>query len=145
MSDMTEKFAEIQRAWVAQQQEMLDSWLGTLKGSRQDSLRAGWRKAAEVMEAQVNSALAAQTESLMACVASMENLEGTPEPVAQAVEQLKSTVESWTGMQREIWHIWFDMLRKSAPPPETPAEAVLESWEELVRHTMSIQEKWLPK
>ena len=141
MSEWSDQFAELQRSWVTQQQKMLSDWLGAVKASPDDSLRAQWRQAADVMEQQVSSALAAQEQSLMACVANMEKVDGASE----AVSQLKTTIERWTEVQRDTWRVWFDMLRKAAPTPKTPGEAMMQSWEEMVKQTMAIQEKWLSR
>lgn len=143
MTDKTDQFTEMQRAWVAQQQQLLNDWLGSLKTSQPDSLRANWRKAADVMAQQVESALQAQEKSLMNSVANLEGIEGVPEAVATHVEQLKTTIGSWADVQRDIWKVWFDMLREAAPAAKTPADAMVESWEELAKRTMDIQKKWL--
>lgn len=143
MTENTDQFAEMQRAWVAQQQELLNDWLGTLKSSQGDSLRATWRKAADVMEQQMASALQAQEESLMKTVANLEEVDGVPEAVATHVEQLRTTIGRWAEVQREIWRVWFEMVREAAPAPKTPVETMVESWEEMAKRTMAIQQKWL--
>lgn len=143
MTEKTDAFAEMQRAWVTQQQELLNNWLGSIKSSPNDSLRANWRKAADVMEQQVSSALEAQQKSLMACVTNLERVEGAPEAVAENVAQLKTTIGRWAEVQKDIWRVWFEMAREAAPAPKTPTDAVMESWEDMVKRTMSIQQKWL--
>lgn len=143
MTDKTDAFTEMQRAWVAQQQDLLNDWLGSLKNSQNDSFRANWRKAADVMEQQVSSALEAQQKALLTCVTNLESVEGAPEAVTENVEQLKTSLERWTEVQRETWRVWFDFVRTAAPAPKTPKDAAMETWEDMIKQTMSIQQKWL--
>lgn len=145
MSDYSEQFSELQKSWVAQQQKMLGDWLGSLKDSQDNSARASWRQVTDVMEQQVVSALDAQKTSLLSCVANMEGIEGAPEAMSSVVVQLKSGIEQWADVQQEMWRVWFDTLRNAAPAPATPADALMESWEDMVKRTMSIQAKWLAK
>lgn len=143
MTDKIDPFAEMQRAWVTQQQEMLNNWVGTLKNTKNDSLRASWRKAVDVMEQQVQSALTAQQDSLMKGVANVESIDGLPEAAEQHVDQLKTTIGRWAKMQTEIWHVWFELVREAAPAPKTPADSLMESWEDMAKRTMDIQRKWM--
>ena len=145
MTEKTDAFTEMQRAWAAQQQELLNDWLGSIKNSQNDSIRANWRKAADVMEQQVSSALAAQEKALMTCVANLESVEGAPEAMAENVEQLKTSLGRWTEVQRETLRVWFDFVREAAPAPKTPTDAAMESWEDMVKRTISMQQKWLSR
>lgn len=143
MTDKTDPLGEMQRAWAKQQQELLNNWVGTLKTSQNDSLRATWRKAVDVMEQQFESALEAQEGSLLKSIASLESIEGVPEAVETHVDQLKTSIGRWAEMQREIWRVWFEMVREAAPAPKTPADAMMESWEAMAKRTMAIQKKWM--
>ena len=145
MSDWTEQIAELQRSWVEQQQQLTKEWLDSFKGMGDASLRAHWRKATDLLEEQARTALDTQTRSLMACVANLEKLEGLPDEAREALAQTRASIESWFRVQGDIWKAWFETLRDSAPAPQTPAEAMMERWEELAKKTMSIQEKWLAK
>ena len=143
MTDKNDPFAEMQQAWVTQQQKLLNDWVGTLKTTQSDSLRATWRTAVDVMEQQVESALKAQQESLMKGVANLESVDGVPEAAAAHVDQLKTTIGRWAEMQTEIWNVWFELVREAAPAPKTPADALMESWEDMAKRTMDIQRKWM--
>ena len=145
MADWTEQVAEMQRSWVAQQQQVMKEWLGSVKSPGDDSLRASWRNAADMMEEQLKSALDTQTRSLLSCVENIEKVDGMPEEAVKALAKTKETVNGWAQVQGDIWKVWFDTVRQTAPPPQTPAEALMESWEELAKKTMSIQNQWLAK
>jgi len=143
MSDWPEQMTELQRKWVEQQQKLLSDWLDSMKSAGGESPRASWRKAADIMEQQVDSALDAQKQSLMAFAENIENVEGAPEAYTQAVKQLEQGIEQWAEVQHKMWHVWFDMLRATAPAPQTPGETAMESWEDMVKRTMAVQEEWL--
>jgi len=145
MADWTEQITELQRSWVTQQQQVMQDWLGSLKNMGDSSLRASWRKAADLMEDQVKSALDAQTRSLLACVQNLGAVDGLPDEASQALTQTKSNIERWAAVQGDIWKIWFDAMRETAPAPQTPGEVLMEQWEDLVKKTVSIQNKWLGK
>jgi len=145
MSDWPDQISEFQRNWVEQQQKLLSDWLESMQGAGGDSARASWRKAADVMEQQVESALDAQKRSLAAFAENMENVEGAPDTFGDAVKQLEDGIEQWAEVQQRMWRVWFDMLRAAAPMPQTPAEAMMDSWEDMVKRTMSVQEEWLSK
>lgn len=145
MTEWSDQITELQRNWVEQQQELLNGWLDSMKSAGGSSLRASWRKAADVMEQQVTSALDAQKQSLLSFVENMENIENAPDGLTLAVNQLEENIEQWAEVQRGIWKVWFDTLRSTAPAPQTPGEALMENWEDMVKRTMSIQEEWLSK
>lgn len=143
MPEWPSQITDFQRTWVEQQQKMMNDWLESMRGAGSDASPASWRKAADVMEKQVNSALDTQKDSLMAIAENMENLEGAPDAYAQAVNQLEQGIELWAEVQHRLWKVWFDMLRATSPVPQTPGEAMLESWQDMVRKSMTIQEQWL--
>lgn len=143
MSEWPEQIAEFQRTWVQQQQKMMTDWLESLKGPGADVSPAGWRKAADVMEKQVTSALDTQKRSLVAFTENIEGIEGAPEGFSQAMTQLEEGIELWADLQHRLWKVWFDMLRATAPVPQTPGEAMLDSWQDMVKQSMEIQEQWL--
>lgn len=143
MSEWPEQVAEFQRTWVNQQQKMMTDWLENLQSPGADASPASWRKATDVMEKQVTSALDAQKRSLMTFAESVEGVEGAPEAFTQAIGQLEEGIELWADVQRRLWKVWFDMLRATLPVPQTPGEAMLESWQDMVKQSMSIQEQWL--
>lgn len=145
MSDWPDQISELQRNWVAQQQKLLSDWLDGMKGAGGGAAGSGWRQAADVMEQQVDSALEAQKQSLLALAENMENVEGAPETFSQAVKQLEEGVEQWTEVQHKMWRVWFDMMRAASPAPQTPGGAAMEHWEDMVKRTMSIQDQWLSK
>ena len=143
MSEWPNQITEFQRNWVEQQQKLMSDWLDSMKNAAGDPAQASWRKAADVMEQQVDSALDAQKRSLMAFAEGMEKVEGAPEAFTQAVKQLEAGLEQWAEVQHRMWHVWFDMIRAAAPAPQTPGQAMVKSWEDMVKRTMSIQEQWL--
>lgn len=143
MSEWPNQITEYQRNWVEQQQKLLTDWLETMKNATGDPSRASWRKAADLMEQQVDSGLDAQKSSLMAFAQSMEKVEGAPEVFTQAVKQLEEGLEQWAEVQHRMWHVWFDMVRAAAPAPQTPGQAMIENWEDMVKRTMAIQTEWL--
>lgn len=143
MSEWPNQVTEFQRSWVEQQQKMMSDWLESLQNAGGGASPANWRKAADMMEKQVNSALDTQKDSLMAIAANMENVEGAPDAFSQGVQQLEQGIDLWAEVQHRLWKVWFDMLRATSPVPQTPGEAVLESWQDMVRKSMSIQEQWL--
>jgi hypothetical protein len=143
MAEWPSQIAEFQRTWVEQQQKMMSEWMDSLKNASNDASPASWRKAADVMEKQVNSALDSQKQSLMAIAGNVENIEGVPDAFTQTINQLEKGIELWADVQRRLWKVWFDMLRATSPVPQTPGEAMMENWQEMVRKTMSIQEQWL--
>lgn len=143
MSEWSNQITELQRSWVEQQQKLLSDWLGSMKSTSGDSSRANWRKATDVMEQQVDSALKVRKRSLMVFAENMEKVEGAPEAFTEAVKQLEQSLEQWAEIQHRIWGVWFDMVRATVPAPQTPGEAMMESWEEMVKRTMAIQEQWL--
>lgn len=146
MSDWPDQITEFQRNWVEQQQKLLSEWLDSLKSAGGgDSPRATWRKAADVMEQQVDSALDAQKRSLMAFAENIENMEGVPESFSQSVKQLEEGIEQWADVQHRMWRVWFDMLRTGTPAPQSPGEAMMENWEDMVKRTMAVQDEWLSK
>jgi len=143
MSEWPEQIAEFQRTWVNQQQKMMTDWLESLQSPGADASPATWRKATDVMEKQVTSALDAQKQSLMAFAEKVEGVEGAPEAFTQAMTQLEEGIELWADVQRRLWKVWFDMLRATVPVPQTPGDAMLENWQDMVKQSMSIQEQWL--
>lgn len=143
MAEWPSQIAEFQRTWVEQQQKMMSEWMDSLKNASNDASPASWRKAADVMEKQVNSALDSQKQSLMAIAENVENIEGVPDAFTQTINQLEKGIELWADVQRRLWKVWFDMLRATSPVPQTPGEAMMENWQDMVRKTMSIQEQWL--
>lgn len=145
MSDWPDQITEFQRNWVEQQQKLLSDWLDSLKSTGGDSPRASWRKAADVMEQQIDSALDAQKQSLRAFAENLEKVEGAPETFTQGVKQLEEGIEQWADVQHQMWRVWFDMLRANSPTPQTPGETAMESWEDMVKQTMAVQEEWLSK
>jgi len=145
MTQWSDQIAEFQRNWVTQQQKLLQDWLSSMKSAGADSPRAGWRQAADVMEQQVDSALDAQKRSLLTIAENLEEFDNAPEAFTEAMKQLEQGIEEWTEVQHRMWHVWFDMIRSTAPTPQTPGEAMMESWEDMVKQTMSIQEEWLSR
>ncbi len=143
MSQWQEQIAEFQRTWVNQQQKVMTDWLASLQSPGAEASPANWRKAADVMEKQVTTALDTQKRSLMAFAENIEGVEGAPEAFAQAVSQLEEGLGMWSDLQLRLWKVWFDMLRATAPVPQNPGEAMLENWQDMVRQSMSIQEQWL--
>jgi hypothetical protein len=143
MTKWPDQITEFQRNWVQQQQQLLNGWLDSMRSGGSDSLRATWRKASDVMEQQVNSALDAQRRSLLAFTENMANAEGAPEGFNQAAKQMEEGIERWAEVQRDMWKVWFDTLRDSAPEPQTPGEVLMKNWEDMVKRTTSIQEEWL--
>lgn len=143
MTDWSDQIAEFQRNWVQQQQKLMTDWLESMKSAGGSASAPDWRQAADVMEQQVNSALDAQKHSLRAVAEKMESVEGTPKELNQAVKQLEEGIERWAEMQQEMWQVWFDMLRDASPKPQNPGEAMMKSWEDMAKRTMSIQEQWL--
>lgn len=79
MSEWPDHVTEFQRAWVEQQQKLLSDWLDSMKNAGGDTAGADWRKAADVMEQQVDSALDAQKRSLLAFAENIENARGAPD------------------------------------------------------------------
>lgn len=61
------------------------------------------------------------------------------------MKQLEEGIEQWAEVQQGMWHVWFNMLRSTSPVPQTPGEAVMKSWEDMVKRTMSVQDEWLSK
>lgn len=145
MSEWADQITEFQRNWVEQQQKLLSDWLESMKAAGGDSPRANWRKTADVMEQQVDSALDAQKRSLLAFAENLEGVEGAPEAFNQAVKQLEDGIDQWAEVQQRMWHVWFEMLRATAPAPQTPGEAMMEGWEDMVKRTMAVQQEWLTK
>lgn len=145
MSDWSEQLTEFQRAWVEQQQKLLSDWLDSMKSAGGGATGADWRKAADIMEQQVDSALEAQKRSLMFFAENLENVQGAPEAFTDAVKQLETGIEQWADVQHEMWRVWFDMLGSASPVPQTPGETMMKSWEDMVKRTMSVQEEWLSK
>lgn len=143
MAEWPNQIADFQRTWVEQQQKMMSDWLDSMQNASSEASPPSWRKAADVMEKQLNSALDTQKQSLLAITENMENVEGVPDAFVQAVNQLEKGIELWSEVQQRLWKVWFDMLRSTAPTPQTPGEAMLESWQDMVRKTMSMQEQWL--
>lgn len=143
MSEWPDQIAEFQRTWVKQQQRVMTDWLESLQSPGADASPAGWRKAADVMEKQVTSALDTQKRSLIAVTENIEGMEGAPEAFTQAMSQLEEGIELWADIQHRLWKVWFDMLRATAPVPQTPGEAMVESWQDMVKQSMAIQEQWL--
>lgn len=143
MSEWSDQIAEFQRTWVQQQQKMMTDWLESLNGQGADVSPAGWRKAVDVMEKQVTSALDAQKRSLTAVTENLEGVEGAPEAFTQAMNQLEKGIEQWADVQRRLWAVWFDMLKSTAPVPKTPGETMVENWQDMVKQSMEIQEQWL--
>lgn len=145
MSEWSEQIAEFQRAWVEQQQKLLSDWLDSMKSTGGGAVGADWRKAADVMEQQVNSALDAQKRSLLSFAENMENVQGAPEAFTDALKQLETGIDQWADVQHKMWHVWFDMLRSTSPVPQTPGGTMMKSWEDMVKRTMSVQEEWLSR
>jgi len=145
MSDWPDQITEFQRQWVEQQQKLLSDWLDSMKKAGEGSPRANWRAAADVMEQQVDSALDAQKQSLMAFTENLEQMEGAPDAFTDTVKQLEQGIEQWVEVQQGMWRSWFEMLRASAPAPQTPGETMVEGWEDMVKRTMAMQDEWLSK
>ena len=72
-----------------------------------------------------------------------ENFEGAPESFTQIFHQLEDGIELWNDVQRRLWQVWFDMLRTTAPVPQTPGETLIRNWQDMAQRAMSIQEQWL--
>lgn len=145
MTQWSDQIAEFQRTWVAQQQKLLEEWLSSMKSAGGESPRASWRQAADFMQQQVDSALDAQKRSLVAFAESLEDIDNAPEAFNETMKQLEQGIEEWTEVQQRMWQVWFDMLRATAPTPQTPGEAMMEKWEDMVKQTMSIQQEWLSR
>lgn len=139
MLEWSDQLTEFQYNWVEQQQKLLSDWLDSMKSAGGDSTRASWRKAADIMEQQVDSTLAAQKRSLLFFAENLEDVEGSPEAFNQALKQLEEGIDQWAEVQHRMWRVWFDMLRSTAPAPQTPGEAMMESWEDTVKQTMAVQ------
>ena len=137
------QITELQRQWVEQQQQLLNDWLGTLQNAGGSATPNAWREAIDVIEQQVNNALDAQKQSLKALVENTAHVEGVPEPITHLVHQLEDGIELWSDVQLRLWQVWFDMLRTSAPAPQTPAESLISNWQDMAQQAMSIQEQWL--
>ena len=73
----------------------------------------------------------------------MENVSGAPEGFTQAVKELEDGIEKWAEVQQGIWKVWFDTMRQASPAPQTPGEALMENWQDMVKRTISLQEQWL--
>jgi hypothetical protein len=143
MSDWPDQISEFQRNWAEQQRKLMSDWLDSMKSAGGGSASASWRQAADVMEQQVDSALDAQKQSLLAVAGNMQNVEGAPDALNQAVQQLEEGIEQWVEVQHKMWNVWFDMLRAASAEPRSPAESIIENWEDMVKRTMAIQEEWL--
>lgn len=142
MADWSDQITEMQKKWVEQQQKLMKDWLESMK-SAGGAPQADWRQAADVMEQQVNSALETQKRSLSSVAGNMESFESAPEELKQVVKQIEEGLERWTEVQRQMWKVWFDMLREASATPKSPADSMLENWENMVKQTMSVQEQWL--
>jgi len=143
MADWSDQMGEFQRDWVRQQQQLMTDWLDSMKSIGGSSAKPDWRQAADIMEQQVDSALDAQKRSLRAVAEQMAAVEGAPREIRDAVKQLEDGIERWAEIQRDVWRVWFDMLRDASPKPEKPGETMLKSWEDMAKQTLSIQEQWL--
>jgi hypothetical protein len=145
MADTTNQVAEFQKEWAAQQHKLMSDWLEAVEGMSPTTPPKTWRKTVDLMEKQVNGALDAQKRSLLALAENAESLEAAPEPVTQWCHQLEQGVELWTDVQARLWNVWFDMLRTTVPSAQTPGEALMKNWEDMVHRAMSVQEEWLSR
>lgn len=143
MAEWTDQIAEMQQKWVDQQRKLMTEWLESMKSGAVGMQPPDWRQAADLMEQQVTSALDTQQRSLQAMIGNMRNMEGAPKELAQAAKQMEEGVERWTGVQNQMWKVWFDTLRDASSSAKSPGESMKQNWEDAIKRTMSIQEQWL--
>ena len=131
--------SDIQRQWLAQQQQQLCDWLEMLQGPGNGGMPDIWQETIKVVEQQVNSMLTAQKQSLTALLTNVEDSEGLPEPFRQWQQQMEEGIALCSEVQQRLWQSWFDMLRATSPAVSNPAAALARSWQEMTKRTISKQ------
>lgn len=143
MPEWDQQISEFQRNWMKQQQALLGDWLGNLQNTGAENPANMWQQAVAMMEQQVNSVLDVQKKSLLSLAENSRHVQGVPDAFSQWVAQLESGLESWTEVQRQLWKVWFDLLRSNAPAAaQTPGETLVKNWQDMARQAISVQEQW---
>ena len=147
--DWTKQSEEMFKSWSETQQKMWNSWLEALQQSASSAQAADvWQKTINTWQETVNNTLAAQAKWTDSWSESFEAQNGTPEEMAQWVEQTQKMAKQWNEAQQKLWQNWFDLMKRDdltgiVNSWQEEGQKAFTSWQESVQKVMDAQMQWL--
>jgi len=143
MADWTDQITQFQRSCMDQQQKMLSGWFTTLPQGGYGAPQNVWRQAIDTLEQQVNSVLDTQQQSFKALSKTLEQAGSASPEMSPWGPQVEAGMSFWMNMQKQLWKMWFDMLRNATPARQEPGEMLAQNWQDMVKQAVNMQQQWL--
>lgn len=144
--DWLKQSEEMIKVWSDTQQKMMSGWLDSMKDFTQPQASGVWEKTLDAWQNAVDSMLESQAQWARMWAGSVTATKGVSKEMVEGAAQLKEMTERWTEFQRELWHNWFEMVRKLdweklAEGAEAPP--AFQAWQDTLRKATDTQLEWM--
>ena len=121
-------------SWTETQQRLVEQWLNGLQNYEAQQAGEVWRQTLAVYEDSVHRTLQAQSAWLTSMMDQIKHAEAAPDVVRQQAAQGEALAKNWTGMQRQLFQTWFDVMKEFDPSRVSSSwEQMATSWEREAR------------
>jgi len=145
--------ANLIKTWADTQQRLLTNWFDTMRGLGGTPSLATWHQTVEAWQKSVKETLDVQAEWTRNWTEALASAKGSPEELARLLEQGKEQMQRWIDTERQIWQIWFDIVKdiNFTMEPRTGVQAgknLVQVWQDAVFKMMAMQSslvrQWTP-
>lgn len=144
--EWSERAQQMMKTWAETQQRMWSSWVDSMREMGANPKADLWEKTIDTWEQSVDRTLEAQSEWVQNWADGVKQVEGTPEQVVAWAADGREMMQRWQDAQRQLWHQWFEVLRKGAPGAAmfsgSEGERVMQSWQNAARKALETQMQW---
>jgi hypothetical protein len=132
------------KMWADTQQQLLTTWFDTMRGLGGTPSSATWRQTVEAWQKSVEETLEVQAEWIRNWTETLASAKGTPEELRSQLRQGREQMLRWIDTQRQIWQIWFDIVKdiNFAVEPGTGVQAgknLVQVWQDAVSKMTAMQ------
>ena len=142
--DESRPSANLIKMWADTQQRLLTNWFDTMRGLGATPSLAAWHQTVEAWQKSVKETLDVQAEWTRNWTEALASAKGSPEELARLLEQGKEQMQRWIDTERQIWQIWFDIVKdiNFTMEPRTGVQAgknLVQVWQDAVSKMMAMQ------
>lgn len=151
MEEMTENmakaWADVQKQMTDAQKQMWSSLAETADAWSDTQMESMWRQMVANWQEMVSRSLEVQSETMAVWIDNLKEA-GAPEATIAWAQQMQETTKGWTGVQKEMWDNWFQMVSKYDPGVATAnlgsgTQNLMKQWQEMAQNALQTQQEWL--
>jgi hypothetical protein len=136
--------ANLIKMWADTQQRLLTNWFDTMRGLGGMPSQATWYQTVEAWQKSVNETLDVQAEWIRNWTETLASARGTSEELGALLRQGQEQMQRWIDTQRQLWQIWFDIMKNSnfAVQPGASTQSgknLVQVWQDAVSRMIALQ------